>query len=259
MSILRIPLLIGLLFIAAFDCLADDKVVTIGVAHFPPYSFAEGENISGVEVELIRESLLLMGYSPKFVSFPYGRLPYAFINKNVDSVIVTLQSYEGLDVFYSSIVLPEYQTVAIHLKEKGHYISNIGHLKGKSILAHQRASQFYGIEYSNIAVENGKNNLYQEIADQQAQVEMLFRKRVDVIVLAHEIFLYYKRKTVFKKTDIEYVVSKIFGDKFGFHNAFWDENVRDDFEKGLQQIKENGTYNRIVSEYLTDFLAVDEY
>lgn len=258
MIIKRYFLVLSLLFFSTFTSQADERVVTIGVAHFPPYSFAEGRNISGVEVEIIRESLSLMGYWPEFVSFPYGRLPIAFTSKDVDSVIVTLQSYDGLEVFYSDIVLPEYQTVAIHLKSEKLQIDKIGDLKDKSILAHQRAHQFYGVEYSNISVENGKKNKYQEIADQQAQVEMLFRERVDVIVLAYEIFMYYKQMTEYRDTNIEYEVSRIFGDKFGFHNAFWNEEVRDDFEKGLERIKENGTYNEILSKYLSDYQAVEQ-
>ncbi|GEA12978.1 transporter substrate-binding domain-containing protein [Alteromonas sp. KUL49] len=234
---------------------ASDRVVTIGVAHFPPYSFAEEGNIAGVEVEIIRESLSAMGYWPEFVGFPYGRLPIAFTNKQVDASIVTMKSYDGLEVFYSDIVLPEYQTVAIQINNREGMISGISDLKGKSILAHQRANQFYGVEFSNIAEENAKNEKYHEIADQQRQVEMLFRNRVEVIVLAYEIFLYYKEISEFRDTDIEYNVSRIFGNKFGFHNVFWDETVRNDFEEGLKHIKENGTYEHILRKYLKDYHA----
>lgn len=84
---------------------------------------------------------------------------------------------------------------------------------------------------------------------------MLFRNRVEVIVLAYEIFLYYKEISEFRDTDIEYNVSRIFGNKFGFHNVFWDETVRNDFEEGLKHIKENGTYEHILRKYLKDYHA----
>ena len=259
MNIKRLFLTLCLYGNLVFFAQAENKVVSIGVAHFPPYSFAEGANISGAEVEIIGESLSIMGYSPEFVGFPYGRLPLAFTNKDVDSVIVTMKSYEGLDVFYSDIVLPEYQTVAVHLKSNKYHIEKISDLKDRSILAHQRANQFYGIEYSNISVDSSKTNRYREVADQKTQVEMLFRERVDVIVLAYEIFMHYKDASEYRTTNIDYDIARIFGEKFGFHNAFWDESVRDDFEKGLARIKENGTYKNILIKYLSDYQPIGQY
>jgi hypothetical protein len=109
--------IIYLLFITSFFCQANNNIVSVGVAHFPPYSIVQGETITGVEVDIIRESLALMGYEAKFRSYPYGRLPLAFSSKEIDSTIVTLKNFHNLAVFYSEIVLPQYQTVAVHLRK----------------------------------------------------------------------------------------------------------------------------------------------
>jgi polar amino acid transport system substrate-binding protein len=231
-------------------CRANDKVVSIGVADFPPYSIVDDTSISGVEVDIVQESLAVMGYRVKFVSYPYGRLPASFRSKKVDGTIVTLKNFPDIDVFYSGIVLPEYQTVAVHLKRNQLDISSIKDLQSKSILAHQRASLFYGAEYARIAEANKKFFNYQETARQRTQISMLFKDRVDVIVLAHEIFTYFKARSDYRDTEQEFVVSKIFGDKFGFHNVFWNEKVRDDFNQGLTEIKKNGTYSQILDKYL---------
>ncbi|WP_303557135.1 ABC transporter substrate-binding protein [Agarivorans sp. 2_MG-2023] len=231
-------------------CLAKDNVILIGVADFPPYSIVEGDKFSGAEVDIVRESLTIAGYQVEFTSYPYGRLPISFRQKQIDGAIVTLKNFKDIEVFYSDIVLPEYQTVAIHLNKTDLDISTINDLQDKSILAHQRASLFYGDDYQRIALSNKEKSLYQETSKQQSQILMLFKERVDVIVLAHEIFNYFKARTEYKNTDTEYVVSKIFGEKFGFYNVFWDREVRDGFNRGLYIIKENGTYDRIVSQYL---------
>lgn len=241
---------ITLLFMFSFCGQANDKVVSIGVAHFPPYSIVEGGSITGAEVEIIQESLAIMGYRAKFISYPYGRLPLAFSSKDIDSTIVTLKNFHKLDVFYSEVVLPEYQTVAVHLEKNKLKIDSINDLEYLSVLAHQRAHLFYGAEYKRIAEMNKEAATYNETARQESQVRMLFYDRIDVIVLAHEIFMYLKSNSIYPERDRKFVVSKIFGDKFGFYNAFWDKKVRNDFNSGLAKIKTNGTYDQILIKYL---------
>lgn len=230
-------------------CMATEKVVSIGVADFPPYSIVDGENISGAEVDIIRQSLELMGYKVKLKTYPYGRLPTAFRSHKIDGTIVTLKNFTDVEVYYSEIVLPEYQTVAVHLTGNEFTINSISDLKDKSIIAHQRARLFYGKEFGEIA----KTTNYQETARQKAQVLMLFRERIDVIVLAHEIFHYYRNTAEYTEKAKPYTASKIFGEKFGFHNVFWDKQVRDDFNAGLKAIRENGTYAKILQKYLQEF------
>ena len=229
---------------------ANAPSISVGVAHFPPYSIDDPNYITGAEVDIVRESLKIMGYEVKFVSYPYGRLPIAFSTKQVDSTIVTLKNFPEINVYYSDIVLPEYQTVAVHLKKNNFDVNSITDLQTKSIIAHQRAHLFYGDEYKSIADKNKDSGLYQETARQNSQVEMMFMERIDVIVLAHEIFLYFKEQAKYEAKNKEYQVSKIFGDKFGFYNAFWDKAVRDDFNKGLDKIKANGTYQAILERHL---------
>ncbi|MCL6416420.1 transporter substrate-binding domain-containing protein [Aestuariirhabdus sp. Z084] len=242
-----------MLLLLPLNCAAGGNTVKIGVAEFPPYSIVESNRFSGVEVEIVQQSLEVMGYRVELVNYPYGRLPFSFRSKRVDAIIVTLKNFKDIPVFYSDIVLPEYQTVAVYLKENNFQIKSISDLQSHSILAHQRANLFYGDEYKRIAEQNGHNKQYQETANQLAQVAMLFKKRVDIIVLAHEIFIYYKSRIDLSDSDSNYVVAKIFGNKFGFHNAVWDKKVRDDFNAGLAIIKTNGLYDKILTKYLVTY------
>ncbi|MDU0354456.1 transporter substrate-binding domain-containing protein [Paraglaciecola aquimarina] len=226
------------------------KTLSIGIAHFPPYSIVDGDNISGAEIEIIQRSLSGKDYQIKFLNYPFGRLPNVFSHKKLDGIIVTLKNIAVEKVYYSDIVLPEYQTVAVHLKENGLQIMSIKDLAGKSIIAHQQASQFYGEEYKRIS-DVGRSILeYTETIRQGAQVSMLYKNRVDIIILAREIFQYYRSRLTAKVAAREVVISEIFGDKIGFHNAFADEKVRDAFDQGLAEIKKNGQYKMILKKYL---------
>lgn len=230
-------------------CQANEKKIRIGVANFPPYSIVENGVISGVEVDIIKESLHAMGYEVEFASYPYGRLPVSFRDKKIDATIVTMKNFDDLNVFYSDIVLREYQTVAVHLDSNNFSITKIKDLRNKSIRAHQRARLFYGEDFERIS----RTTQYQETAWQESQVKMLFTGRVDVIVLAHEIFIYFKDKLPQKITNKEYTVSKVFGEKFGFHNVFWNKVVRDDFNQGLAIIKQNKVFDKILTRYLAEY------
>lgn len=261
MGIKYCALIFAFFFTTSLTISASDKPVSIGVANFPPYSIVDKGKITGAEVEIIKQSLSAMGYQPTFVSYPYGRLPSAFRDKKIDGTIVTLKEFQGFNVFYSEIVLPEYQTVAVHLADRNIELNTVKDLKNRSIIAHQRAHLFYGSEYNGITRLNKKTTTYKETKSQDKQVMMLFKERVDVIVLAYEIFIYYKNLQFGEDEIKAYKVSKIFGEKFGFHNAFWQKQVRDDFNEGLKIIKENGTYDKILRTYLVGYkpnLAADE-
>ncbi|WP_284296686.1 substrate-binding periplasmic protein [Thalassotalea loyana] len=257
MTVFKHSLLIFLMCWHAIVLSADNKTISVGVAHFPPYSIDDLDEITGAEVDIVKESLAIMGYQVNFVSYPYGRLPIAFSTREVDCTIVTQKNFSEISVYYSDIVLPEYQTVAVHLKKNNFDINSINDLKAKSIIAHQRAHLFYGEEYKSIADKNKDTGLYQETARQETQVRMMFLGRIDVIVLAHEIFLYFQERADYQQKNRDYQVSKIFGDKFGFYNAFWDQAVRDDFNVGLEKIKVNGTYQAILERHLKNYSTTD--
>lgn len=238
--------MIGLLFVVS-SYSSEKKKILIGTAHFPPYSIYENGVLTGLEVEIARASLERMGYQVQFQNFPYGRLPVSFTNRLVDGTLVTMKNFKGHKVFYTDIVLKEYQTVAVSLDRVNFAGTNFTDFKGKSIIAHQRASIFYGDEYRKAV--NHKTSQYSESANQNLQINALYLGRVDVIVLAHQIFLYLKQRSKLN-TNQKTRVHKMFGGKRGFHNAFWDENVRNDFNKGLAMIKKDGTYQSILDRFL---------
>ena len=76
---------------------------------------------------------------------------------------------------------------AVSLVDGNFSIESIQDLSGKSVIAFQNAKKFLGDDY-NASVSLSTD--YREIADQVQQVEMLFSRRTEVIILELNIFKY---------------------------------------------------------------------
>ena len=154
----------------------------IGIAQFPPYSYKtpSGE-IKGLEVEIVRSCFKNSDYQVEFFLYPYGRLPIALAQKEIDGQIVSMANEESNDIFFSDIVAPEYQTVAISLAKNKLKLNTISDLKNHTIVGHQRAKEYYGKDFFDITTKARSN--YKEYANQMNQVHLLYNDLTDIIVI----------------------------------------------------------------------------
>lgn len=229
-----------------YSMAAKQESLKIGVAQIPPYSYRTptGE-YKGLEVEIVRTCFKDSSYEIEFVQYPYGRLPFALAQKQIDGQTVTLVNKDTVGIYYSDIVAPEYQAVAISLAKNNLQLNSISDLKGHTIVAHQRAKTYYGAEFKQIALQAGSN--YKEYANQLNQIHLLYNDLTDVIVISENIFNHLKRSADFDVT-AEIKIATIFGDKRGFNNAFISKKVRDDFNNCLKRIKADGSYQKLVQQ-----------
>lgn len=239
-------LLVIYLFTLPYAIADKQEHLKIGVAQIPPYSYRtpSGE-FKGLEVEIVRTCFKGSPYQVEFVQYPYGRLPFALAKRQIDGQTVTLVNKETVGIYYSDIVAPEYQAVAISLAKNKLQLNSITDLKGHTIVAHQRAKTYYGAEFEQIAIQAG--SAYKEYANQLNQIHLLYSDLTDVIVISENIFNHLKRRADF---DISAAIKidAIFGDKRGFNNAFTSKEVRDKFNRCLKQIKADGRYRKLVQQ-----------
>jgi polar amino acid transport system substrate-binding protein len=239
-----------LLFLLSLPLMAKqvDNTLKIGFAQIPPYSYQTPEGIiKGLEVNIMRACFLGSEHKLEFSVFPYGRLPISLKNKEIDAQLTTLPTKATETLYFSDVVAPEYQVVAIHLTRNNLAIKSISDLRGKVIVAHQRAKYFYGNEYAEIANESGEK--YSEYAAQMKQLKLLYNDLSDVIIIGINIFNHLKNQASFDKS-APITVSPIFGGKRGYKNAFHSEKTRDSFDKCLKKIKSNGVYQNIITKSL---------
>lgn len=255
---IRLPLLsfFTIAFVFAFVSVSRVQAgeVRVGIGYaLAPYVLPEQDG--GVEVDLIREAFKRAGHKAVFVYLPNLRLPLAFSAGEVDCIAVNTAYDVGKDsgqAAFDSDTTVTYQNFAISQASSGYTITSIKDLSDKVVLGFNNAVKYLGPEYAAMAAANPN---YSELADQSLQVRMLYTGRVRVIVSEKRIFLYW-RKWMMESTladvlslDQELVYSPIFSPA-PRNVVFRTPDLIDGFNKGLEAVKQDGTFDAIVEKYV---------
>jgi len=132
------------------------------------------------------------------------------------------------------------------LAEDNLFINSVADLANKRVIAFQTAKQFLGKQFSAAVLAAQE---YREMADQMKQIEMLYVKRTQALVLDISIFKHFLKNHKADKYKKNYVVHHLFPKKV-YSAGFKSEVIRDQFNRGLKTIQENGKYQQILDKYL---------
>lgn len=231
----------------------DEKELRLGISmSIPPWVIRESD--SGFKLDVIRKAFEGSGLSIKCVYAPYGRAYDLFENGQVDAIMSPQRPIVDLGFLSKPVV--SFHNIAVSLKKKG-FPKNfeLDFLKDKSVVAFQKASQLLGDDF-NGAVKD--NPLYEEIGRQHLQLNLLFVREVDFIIMDRSIFGYYWRQAV----ESDYAGDSRFLQQVQYHELFdsseyrylfLSEHERDVFDKGLERIKQDGSYEALVEKYSAMF------
>jgi len=215
----------------------------------PPFCFPETN--SGLELDVIGEALAYRGHKLIPSYYPLARIPIAFKQKLVNATMTDLG--EDLTTYGGHYGDPAvwYDNVLITLKEKNLTINKPEDLKDLSVISFQGALKRYP-KWLNPVKAAGN---YYELNDQKLQVLTLNKGRYDVVLSDRNIFKYFslqlKRTAKFSsKPIIEHKFIKL--DLNNYRPVFRDAAIRDDFNLGLKQLKDNGRYQEIYDHYLKE-------
>lgn len=229
----------------AEDTTAKGKAIKVAFGMtLPPYVF---ENSTGIEYDIIKRSLEIKGYSIKPYYVPFARVIKSIKDKDVEAAATVNEDAGLTDVHFSDSHIT-YQNVVVALASKKYKIEKIADLADKRIVAFQKATDYLGAEFAAMAK---KNKDYTELANQELQIAMLHKDRVDVVVSDINIFKYYKMTStkVDKTLNQEEAIYPVFA-PVNYKVAFSDKKVRDDFNEGLKELKKSGEYNKIIANYI---------
>ena len=193
-----------------------------------------------------------LGYciAPKYLSFA---LAYQLFDRGELDGVINARNGAAKGGYLSDPVVT-FQNIAVSLKEKN-YPEQIAldFLKDKTVVAFQRATVFIGPEFKAMA---DSNPLYREVAKQSLQINLLFVRDADFIVMDRSIFGYYWYQALEDPALASYRdkfrrqvrLHEIF-DKSEYPFIFRLKTVRDDFNRGLKDIRDSGEYERIFNRY----------
>ncbi|MFD2167075.1 substrate-binding periplasmic protein [Thalassotalea euphylliae] len=241
----KLHIIFGFLCCIATAVVAEEKEGPIelvaGLAK-PPFIIQEGK--TGIQLEIISAAFAEQGEEVVFSHVPLSRNITAFQQWHIDGVITLPVNYRYPGMYISEPYI-DYQNVAVSLDYMNISINNVKDLQGRSVIAFQNAKKFLGDEYKETVSYLLE---YRELANQEQQIKMLFSGRTEVIILDRDIFRY------FVKTHPEAIYQKavrvhpIFP-KRPYAAGFKSEELKSIFDAGVEKIKENGTYQALISKY----------
>jgi len=236
-------LCVFLLAAAAIAVSAQNQVTAVVGLTLPPYIMQGTDN--GVDADIVRSALAAEHYTLKLEYVPFARVSVSMANKTADAAFPINEASGVTGVYYSDSHI-SYQNVVVALKSRGLTIRSPSDLAGLRVVAFGEAPNYLGPEFAAMAKAN-KN--YYEIADQEAQVKMLFKDRTDAVVMDINIFKYFRQNI--KDMDVSQDVTfyKIFPPT-PYKVAFTSKEVRDKFNEGLKAIKASGKYAAIFATYI---------
>lgn len=235
-----------LFLIASSSSMAEDKRITIAFGDaIPPWVLENGDG--GILIDLVKDCLEPSGYIVDIVLLPYARRLFNYSNDRVDSVSDINQKVideSNLSGYFTGDIYA-YTNYFFSLAKNNLSPKNINDMKDYSIVSWQGAKTHIGGEYRNMAE---KNTRYTELANQESQVRMLFKNRIDFAQLDMQIFKYYKDIIAEKyKTDTQQEVDVFeFLGKNSNGFLFKTEDARDSCLKNLNTEENREKYQQIL-------------
>lgn len=209
--------------------------------------FADAQDGTGVEIDIIRAALQAVGHTIRPVFIPSARKMIALRNGDVEAA-ATLSPQDGPDACFSEVYI-HYQDFVIAPKgryPKGLRLADLGELR---VVAYQLATHHLGPEYAATVKNNPR---YMEQADQLSQLRMLFGGQTDVIVAERHIFEHNLKRLAesrFKERPFAVDYLPLFK-PIAYRVAFKDTALCEQFNAGLARIRREGVLERISAAYL---------
>ena len=227
---------------AALAFAKDQASSTIHVAANPTISpYVISYNDSGIQIEIVKAALRDQKINDIKVHYMANqRSDSSLVQGSIDIAL----NYTGnlIAGVYKSESVISYENVVVSLKRKNFTIDSVYQLATKSVLAFQNAPAFLPQEFGNNLHSLGG---YEEVLNQQAQINHLMAGWVDTIIIDRRIFFYYLKEYQKNHTTQDYVIHTIF--PFSEMPAYFnDDGLRSRFDQGLANIIQSGEYRTIM-------------
>jgi len=214
----------------------------------PPYIMGK-TSASGIEPDVLKEAFANVNYKVN-ISQANKETLESILNTTTDIDAVATISPIDKKLFYSH-PFSSYKNYVISRKKDHLKIKSLQDLKNIKFVTWLAAYNDLGDEFYRLFNPiNGKyKKSYHETTSQKDDAAMFFSKKVDAIIVDETIFNWYK--SVFQKDDEKYDFHDIFKKEKIYPVTFKNQTIRDDFNIGLDKLKQSGRYDEIINFYKT--------
>jgi polar amino acid transport system substrate-binding protein len=234
--------ILGAVFASVLICsglFAETKTVTMGVYNWEPFVSEKQEN-HGLLSEIIVAALERTGYTVVIKNYPFARImknledgeidlaPAISVNEERNKIIAFTSPIYDLDMgFTFKKGRIQYRTITDLRNYKG------GIMRGT----------FWVKELESAGIR------YEDVTQQAQNIKKLAADRVDFVCMPKEIAFNLIKTSGEDPGRYDFGLFKKEGQPAGISKKTKFRELLDDFEKGLNIIKSDGTYERIVSKY----------
>lgn len=224
--------------------LAADKVFLAVPLSMQPYFIAESS--SGLAYESIEAAFAARGHQVFPVYISERDLDENILDKRPDIDCAGFKSARDSEEWFSVDDYFPFHDHAVSLAANNLQIDNIADLQDKSVIAYRGARKQLGAEFSALMAENLQ---YREIANHRAQVKLLLKHRVQVIIADKLLIEWYVR---YLDLELEEPAELAYHDLFlpvHLRFACRQPGLLQDFRSGLEEISSKGELDKIFSRY----------
>jgi polar amino acid transport system substrate-binding protein len=197
---------------------------------------------SGYELELLKLLAKQLGYSARFVHVPNGRLLDTFQDGIGD--IVTLQP-QAIAPYFRTKPYIYYENVVIVAPQYSQRVNKIADLAGLRVQAFQNAHQYLGEAY-RAAIPTFAS--YHEVVEQQYLPDLLYKKRLDALVMDRFIFQHYCHHC--HDPQWRYAVKPLFAHN-PYHLLARNETTANALDKALLHLEKTGQIKELQQRFFS--------
>lgn len=229
---------------------AEEKAKTIKVVFGifrPPYVFEKTDK--GLDIEIAEAVFSRMKIKAERLHSPNERALKEIEEGKVDAVVGISVDSELKKVCFTEPILL-YDNVAISKQKTNVNLKSVADLKKYSFLSFSKASRYLGDEYKNLVTNLNRDT---DTTNQRRQNILFWEDKVNIIILDLNVFKFYRKELSSSLiTNEEVVIHRIFDVKANPRVvAFNQKDLCVKFNKGLSEIKSDGTYQKIFEKYLS--------
>ena len=234
---MRIVLICFLLL--AWPCFSAQKTLKVAVNIGPPWAFQPaGQEITGIDVEILRHVFQQMGYATEFYLLGYSRLIKDFNEGKFD--VASPAAFDSNSGFLTQPYLP-YQDVAVSLKIEQHNINHTNDLKGKRIVTYQFAHSVLADQLQHVKQDTN----YLEVAERELQLRLLVNNRTDVVIGERRLLTHIFRQDYPQE---QLSIHPIFLAK-SYGAIIKDKQLQQQFDVELAKLMASDLYQQILSQW----------
>lgn len=221
------------------------KVYKVGVdTTYPPFEFKEGDQYKGIDIELIKAIAKNQGFKINLTPMDFGGIIPAMQANQLDVAIagMSITDERKKVVDFSSPYFDAGLTVVVKKDNKD--IKSVNDLKGKKVAVKKGTT---GAKYA----QDNASKLGIEVVqfnDSPAMFQEVSNGNADALIEDYPVISYAIAQ---KDLGLKIVGDRLNGDKYGIAVLKGqNQDVLKKINKGLAELKKDGTYDKIIKTYL---------